>query len=114
MAPACCAAPDRCVHLIVEEVAVGEMTINGELNKLAQNVESGRMFAGVHYRSDAHGLLLGEEYALSYLADVLTDYGTGFQRDRARLDGDDLQLTLTVETFAGRWATITSGKVAVE
>lgn len=58
------------------------ITIVGELNKLAQNMEFGRFFAQVHYRSDANGILLGEEYAISYLVDVLDDYGTQFQLDK--------------------------------
>ncbi|KAJ1630382.1 phosphatidic acid phosphatase type 2/haloperoxidase [Pavlovales sp. CCMP2436] len=33
-----------------------EMTVNGELNKLASNVAHGRAWAGVHFRTDALGL----------------------------------------------------------
>lgn len=49
---------------------VGDMTIVGELNKLASNVSLGRDFAGVHYRCDGDwGIVSGEEYAISYLVD---------------------------------------------
>ena len=46
------------------------MTVVGEINKLASNVSFGRDFAGVHVRSDGHcGMLAGEEFAMSYLVD---------------------------------------------
>ncbi len=49
------------------------MTINGEINKLASNVSLGRDWAGVHYRSDGMaGILLGEEIAVKYMEDMLT------------------------------------------
>ena len=48
-----------------------EMTIVGELNKLASNVALGRDFAGVHYRCDGHcGKHLGEKFAITYLMDM--------------------------------------------
>jgi hypothetical protein len=50
---------------------VSQMTIIGELNKLASNVSLGRDFAGVHYRCDGDcGLALGEKYAIRYLVDL--------------------------------------------
>jgi membrane-associated phospholipid phosphatase len=48
-----------------------ELTVGGELNKLASNVAMGRNVAGIHWRSDmAAGLKLGEAAALSVLADL--------------------------------------------
>ena len=48
----------------------GEITVGGELNKLAHNIALGRDLAGVHWRSDAEqGLLLGEQVAISVLRD---------------------------------------------
>jgi hypothetical protein len=45
-----------------------ELTVGGELNKLAHNVAFGRNFAGVHYRSDAEqSMMLGERYAIEFL-----------------------------------------------
>ena len=45
-----------------------ELTVGGELNKLAANVAFGRNFAGVHYRSDAEqSMLLGEKVAIELL-----------------------------------------------
>ncbi|HET9528849.1 MAG TPA: vanadium-dependent haloperoxidase [Blastocatellia bacterium] len=45
-----------------------DLTVGGELNKLASNVAIGRNIAGVHWRSDAtESLKLGEEIAIRYL-----------------------------------------------
>jgi hypothetical protein len=47
-----------------------DLSIEGELNKLAWNIAFGRSFAGIHYRSDHQaGLLLGEDIALQLLAE---------------------------------------------
>jgi hypothetical protein len=48
------------------------VTVEGELNKLATNVAMGRNAAGIHYRSDYQmSCNLGEEIAIQYLKDVL-------------------------------------------
>ncbi len=45
-----------------------QLTIGGELNKLASNIALGRDFAGVHYRTDGtNGILLGEAIAINIL-----------------------------------------------
>lgn len=50
------------------------LTIEGELNKLAQNVAMGRSMGGVHWRTDnARSLVLGEALAAEILADITTD-----------------------------------------
>ena len=55
------------------------MTLGGELNKLAWNIAGGRLFAGVHWRTDAvAGLRLGEEVALGILADLRQTYAEEF------------------------------------
>jgi hypothetical protein len=47
-----------------------ELTVGGELNKLAANISFGRNAAGVHWRSDAaEGLKLGEAVAISIMTD---------------------------------------------
>lgn len=47
-----------------------DLTIEGELNKLAGNVAIGRNFAGVHWRSDyRESLLLGEKVTIGTLMD---------------------------------------------
>src|SRR5205814_4147178 len=46
----------------------GDLTVGGELNKIASNVAIGRNTAGVHWRSDGtESLKLGEQMAISIL-----------------------------------------------
>ena len=48
----------------------GDLTVGGELNKLANNVAIGRDAAGVHYRQDGvKGLDVGEQQAIALLQD---------------------------------------------
>jgi hypothetical protein len=57
----------------------GQITVGGELNKLADNVALGRNMAGVHWRSDAvQSLLLGEALAISILRDQRHIYNEPF------------------------------------
>ena len=47
-----------------------DLTVGGELNKLANNVAIGRDAAGVHYRQDGvEGLFVGEQQAIALLQD---------------------------------------------
>jgi hypothetical protein len=56
-----------------------ELTVGGELNKLASNVATGRNIAGVHWRSDAmESLKLGEAIAISLLRDQRALYNERF------------------------------------
>ena len=51
------------------------MTIHGELNKLASNMSIGRNMAGVHYRKDGdEGMILGEAVAIQYFKDIKDTY----------------------------------------
>jgi hypothetical protein len=57
----------------------GELTLGGELNKLAWNIGVGRSFAGIHWRTDAiEGLRLGEAIALGILQDLRATYPEDF------------------------------------
>ena len=57
----------------------GQITLGGELNKLADNVGLGRDMAGVHWRSDAEqSLLLGEAVTISILRDQRSTYNEPF------------------------------------
>jgi hypothetical protein len=48
-----------------------ELTVGGELDKMAENVAFGRNFSGVHWRFDAvEGLALGEAFAIRYLQEL--------------------------------------------
>ncbi|MGA1875128.1 MAG: vanadium-dependent haloperoxidase, partial [bacterium] len=56
-----------------------DLTIGGELNKLAHNISLGRDFAGVHYRSEGYeGMLLGEQIAIGFLQDLKCTYTERF------------------------------------
>ena len=57
----------------------GTLTVEGELNKLANNVALGRDWAGVHYRSDGvDGLEVGEQQAETLLRDYSLTYNESF------------------------------------
>lgn len=62
------------------EACPDELTIGGELNKLASNISIGRNMAGVHYRTDGtEGMLLGEKVAINYLKALGATYHEPFQ-----------------------------------
>lgn len=73
-----------------------DLTVGGELDKLAHNITLGRDWAGVHYRSDGEdGLRLGEHVGLSLLRDYAATYNeafdgfelTTFDGERVRIEG---------------------------
>jgi hypothetical protein len=48
-----------------------DLTVGGELDKLAENVAIGRNWAGVHWRSDGiAGLRFGEAFAINFLREM--------------------------------------------
>lgn len=56
-----------------------QMTVGGELNKIASNVALGRNTAGVHWRSDGtESLKLGEQLAIGILKDQRACYNENF------------------------------------
>jgi membrane-associated phospholipid phosphatase len=58
----------------------GQITVGGELNKLASNVGFGRVDAGIHWRNDiVQGMLLGERVAISLLQDQGHLYNENYQ-----------------------------------
>jgi len=67
----------------------GQLTVNGELNKLGHNVSFGHgIHAGIHWRSDTDtSLLLGEAVALSFLKDRARTYNEPFTVDLTKFDG---------------------------
>ena len=74
----------------------GDLTINGELDKLAWNISLGHgIHAGIHFRSSTYqSILLGEKIALAIL------------RDRAQSYFEPFSITIT--KFNGTTATITN------
>lgn len=77
------------------------MTVIGEFNKLASNAATGRNMAGVHYRCDGDcGIMLGEQYAISYLEDVAKQYWISYQElfdgwTLEKFDGSRVKITHT-------------------
>jgi hypothetical protein len=67
----------------------GQITVNGELNKLARNVSFGHgVGAGIHWRTDTdNSMLLGEAVAISFLLDRAKTYNEKFTVSITRLDG---------------------------
>jgi len=67
----------------------GQLTVNGELNKLGHNVSFGHgIHSGIHWRSDTDvSLKLGEAVALSVLHDKAQTYNEKFTVQLIKFDG---------------------------
>jgi hypothetical protein len=70
-------------------VGPGQLTVNGELHKLAFNISFGHgIHAGIHWRSDTdYSLLLGEAVAISFLEDQMWTYEENFAITITKMDG---------------------------
>jgi hypothetical protein len=74
------------------------LTIENELDKLAMNIGIGRLFAGVHWRSDhEHAVRLGELIALRVLQDLSRTYSEDFSGFQVRTFGGN-PLTINATT----------------
>jgi hypothetical protein len=75
----------------------GQLTVNGELNKLGHNVTFGHgIHAGIHWRSDSDtSLQLGEAVALSFLRNRARTYNEPFTVQLTKFDG-------TIATISNR------------
>src|SRR5581483_6836580 len=67
----------------------GQITVGGELNKLAHNVSYGHgILAGIHWRTDTDwSMTLGEAMAIDYLKDKAKCYREKFSVTFTKLDG---------------------------
>lgn len=67
----------------------GQITVNGELNKLANNVSFGHgIHAGIHWRTDtSSSIQLGEAVAISMLQDRALTYPEKFAINIQKIDG---------------------------
>ncbi|MBA3963759.1 MAG: phosphoesterase [Chthoniobacterales bacterium] len=67
----------------------GQITVNGELNKLANNVSFGHgIHAGIHWRTDtSSSIQLGEAVAISMLQDRAYTYAEPFTINITKIDG---------------------------
>jgi membrane-associated phospholipid phosphatase len=72
-----------------------DLTVGGEINKLAANISLGRDTAGVHYRTDGiDGILGGEQVAIGMLRDystAFTEMADGFEL--TRFDGQRILIS---------------------
>jgi hypothetical protein len=67
----------------------GQLTVDGELNKLAHNVSFGHgILSGIHWRSDSDSsMVLGEAVAISILQDKAQTFNEKFTVHFTKLDG---------------------------
>ena len=73
----------------------GQLTVNGELHKLASNISFGHgTHAGIHWRSDTDtSIQLGEAVALNVLQDRARTYNEKFTVQLKKLDGSTATIT---------------------
>ena len=67
----------------------GQITVNGELNKIAHNISFGHgIHAGIHWRSDSDSSIqMGEGVAISVLQDRALTYNEKFTVSFTKIDG---------------------------
>jgi len=71
----------------------GEITVGGELNKVASNIASGRNIAGIHWRSDfIESLKLGEEIAIGILEEQKVTYNETMSFSLTKFDGTTITI----------------------
>ncbi len=71
--------PDATGQVLVPYAGSDNLTVGGELNKMAANVALGRNMAGVHWRSDAtESMKLGEAVAIGVLKNQKRSYNEFF------------------------------------
>ncbi|HEX8065947.1 MAG TPA: vanadium-dependent haloperoxidase [Thermoleophilaceae bacterium] len=71
----------------------GELTVGGELNKVAANVAIARNMAGVHWRSDyTESLRLGERVAIQILEEQAPTYNERFSFTLTTFDGESVTI----------------------
>jgi len=67
------------VPVLDKDCKLAQLTVEGELNKLASNIAIGRNWAGVHYFTDYYeSILMGEEIALGILEEQKLCFGENF------------------------------------
>ena len=78
----------------MDRLDASQITLTGELNKLANNIAQARNIAGLHWRSDAtQAILLGEAVAISILRDQKHTYNETFPGFTfTRFDGTTLTI----------------------
>ncbi len=71
----------------------GNLTVGGELNKVAANIAIGRNMAGVHWRSDYYdSIRLGERVAICILFHQRNDYNEDYSFSFTNFDGNPITI----------------------
>lgn len=70
-----------------------DLTVEGELNKLAANISIGRNWAGVHYFTDySESVRMGEDIAIGILEEQKLTFGENFSMTLPRFDGSTIRI----------------------
>ena len=81
---------------LINTSGANELTVEGELDKLAANISIGRNMAGVHYYSDYYdSLRMGERIAVGMLMEQMLTYGEPMSFSFTSFDGDALTVRHT-------------------
>ncbi len=76
------------VPVLDKDCKLAQLTVEGELNKLASNIAIGRNWAGVHYFTDYYeSILMGEEIAIAILEEQKLTFGENFSVTVPKFDG---------------------------
>lgn len=79
--------------LIKVPVVDGRLTVEGELNKLASNISTGRDWAGVHFFTDyIESLRMGEQIAIGILEEQKLTFGENFSMTVPLFDGGSIRI----------------------
>lgn len=85
--------PLRVVPVLDQDCNPTQLTVEGELNKLASNISIGRNWAGVHYFTDYYeSLLMGEQIALGILEEQKLIYNENFSMTIPLFNGDTIRI----------------------
>lgn len=77
-----------------EETTSPNLTIQGELDKLAANISIGRNMAGVHFYSDYYdSVRMGERVAIGILMEQIPSYNESVETMFTSFDGDLITIT---------------------
>lgn len=77
----------------VSSIGMRPLTVEGELNKIGENIAIGRDWAGVHYYTDyLESFKLGEQVALGVLEEQKLTYGEAFSMTVPLHDGTSVQV----------------------
>lgn len=81
------------VPVLDQDCKLANLTVEGELNKLASNIAIGRNWAGVHYFTDYYeSILMGEEIAIGILEEQKLTYAENFSMTLGKFNGETIRI----------------------